>query len=250
MKLTRPFKNALRALGLACSLATASAATVDELIARHEAAIGAPELSKVKTLELDLEITEGGGTIEAKYVTDRTGRMRVDIFAGGQRVWTEALDGDTAWALEGGATAPKLEGPEGAAALKHGPLIPGKIYTLREAMARGVKISLYGREKLDGVDYHVLQMSFPDGFKSYLYQHPESGLIERQRDERAMHPDADLTKKRLESRFSDFRRVDGVLRSFKEQTFDLANGELQQTILLKAVRTNPAVDPQRFTMPK
>ncbi len=244
-----------RLVAISLFLATARASEpiapdVDELIRRNTLALGGAEaMAAINTLQIELRITEGNSTIEGKYATDRSGRMRIDIHAGGKLVWIEALDGQTAWCREGGEAKPVLEGPDASAALKHGLLLPGKIFSLREIATRGVKLSLSGRELIEGVNYFVLQMSFPDGFANFVYLNPDSYLIERQRDFRAMHPDADLTKKRLEIRYSDFRKVAGVVHNFQEQTFNLDTGKLVQTATVTSLKCNAPLGEGVFAMP-
>ena len=230
-----------------------SSASLDlaTLLDRHVQAMGGPEaFAAINTLWIDLQITESGQTIAGKYVTDRDGRMRIDIFIKGERVWTEALDRDTAWCQEAGDVKPKLEGPDAAAALKHGPLLPGKIFNLREIATRGVQLSLEDRSLLDGVNYYVIRMRFPDGFANYIFLNPDTYLVERQRDYRAMHPDADLTKKPLEARFSDYRKVDGVMRNFQEQTYNLGTGQIEQTTKATQIRSNRPIPSGHFSMPQ
>lgn len=224
---------------------------LDELLDRHIHAIGgANALAAVKTLQMDLRITEGASVLTGNYATDRQGRMRIDIFAGDKAVWTEALDGDSAWCQQGAAAKPVTEAAEAAIALKHGVLLPGKILSLREVTAHGVKLSIHGRERLDGISYYVLRLDFPDGFSNYLYVHPDSYLIERQRDFRAMHPDLSLKKKRLETRFGDYRPTGGVLRSYSEQTYNLDTGQLEQSMIVIAIRINQPLAANFFSMPR
>ncbi len=84
---------ALLALSLTACAAN-RAVTRDELIARHTAAVGgARAIESVERLEIEVRISEGGSQLEGAWHADRQGRMRIDVSAGGRRVYTEAYDG-------------------------------------------------------------------------------------------------------------------------------------------------------------
>jgi hypothetical protein len=110
----------------------------------------------------------------------------------------------------------------------------------------GNKVSSEGRETVDGINYYVIKVTLSDGFQKYYYIHPENWRIERSRDFTALHPDMDATKKWTESRFSDFRMQDGVLRSFMSEEYDLKSGEKIQTTMVESFKTNPEIDPKIY----
>ena len=80
-----------------------------------------------------------------------------------------------------------------------------------------------------------------DGFETYRYVNLRTRRIERSRDVRAPHPDVDPKKTLLETAWSDFRSVDGVLRPFVETQTDLATGKRNQTVTVQSIRKLPAL---------
>lgn len=74
---------------------------------------------------------------------------------------------------------------------------------------------------IDGVRCQVVEVVFTTGHTSYFHIDPKSWMIARNRDERAYHPVVDQTKKRVESRYSDFKSVDGVTSSDRNEDYDL-----------------------------
>jgi len=140
-------------LGLAAAIAAAGPAPdLDGLIARHaEARGGEAAIEAVPTFECDIGIVEPTFEVDGTYVATRDGRMRVDIRADGQRVFTEALDRERAWTwspndgLRDGSTA-------GTAALRHGIELPFKLFGLHEIRDRGHRLEFVGREVLDGTN--------------------------------------------------------------------------------------------------
>jgi hypothetical protein len=174
--------------------------------------------------------------------------MRIDIFADGRRVYTEAFDGQRGWDLGAEGTAATVD-PH-SAALWHGTQFPGTIFGLEDLEANGHRLEYSGRERLGGIDYYVLRITLSDGFVTYRYVNPTTWLIERGRDFRAFHPALDAHEAWIETLYSDYRRVDGVLRPFVSTNTDLGTGAWQATNTVEAIKVNPPFDAEIFQMPR
>lgn len=231
--------------------ATIQAQSVDDLIKRHTDAVGGrAAIEAVHNISMHLHIVEPGATVDAVYVADRRGRMRIDVYAGGERVYTEAYDGREAWALHRGATAGEVESASAAAALRHSASLPGKVLGLHELRQIGIRIALEGREAIQGTEYFVLKLLFPDGFATQVYLNSDTFLIERMRDLRPLHPDLDPQTKRLETQYSDFRSVGGSVRAFKDREIDLATGTVLSTTEVESIQVNIPFDSTKFVRPR
>jgi hypothetical protein len=123
------------------------------------------------------------------------------------------------------------------------------IFGLEDLVPNGHRLEYLGRERLGGVDYYVLKITLSDGFVTYRYVNPATWLIERARDFRAFHPALDAHQTWIETVYSDYRRVDGVLRSFLSTNTDLATGAWQATNTVTAIRVGQPLDPSIFQMP-
>jgi len=229
---------------------TAPAPRLEEIVARNRAVVnGGADTSLISGLEVDLRIRDAkvGSELAAVYRVNRRGQMRIDIYAGKERVYTEAFDGRRGWDLGAAGGAATLD-PH-AAALWHGTQFPGMIFGLEDLVPNGHRLEYAGRERLAGVDYYVLKITLSDGFVTYRYVNPDSWLIERGRDFRAFHPALDAHETWIETVYSDYRRVDGILRSFASTNTDLGTGAWQATNAIEAIRVNPRFDPAIFEMP-
>ncbi len=226
-------------LGLAASPAlAASDLSLEQVIERHTRARGgAAALDQVKSCAVALEITEGGSTVRARYRASLTPRMRIDVFAGDKRVWSEGLDAAGAWTWPGDKPAAGSSSADGAKALMHG--IHFNLLGLHAFPAHGHKLTLAGRETVAGVNYYVIQVDMADGFQTFRYIDPVSWQVGRERDVRAIHPDLDAKKKLLEQVMEDYRPVEGVMVSFRSNQVDVAAGKVLQTTLLTSQRFNP-----------
>ena len=220
--------------------------TVDQLIERHVRAVGGrAAIEAVHSIRIDLHITDPGFEVDGSYIAARPGWMRIDIKAGGQHVYTEALNSTRAWQWKGKGR-PVDESAIGTAALRHGVELPGHLFGLHEMQARGHRLEAAGSEKIDGSNYHVLRVTLADGYSTTFYVDPDSWLITRRRDVRPLHPDVDPTPTTIENRMSDFRRVGGLLFPFFSTDTDLATGKILETAAVRSITLNPAFDPGIF----
>lgn len=220
------------------------------LVERHTTARGGrAAIEAVRAVEIDLKIIEPTFAVDGSYAATRDGQMRIDVYSDGERVFTEAVDGARSWSMEGGETHGRA-GPEKAtAALLHGTEFPFKLYGLHEMIGRGHRLQLLGEEMLDGVSYSVVQLRLNDGFEVRYYLNPATGLIERDRQSRALHVEVDPTPQWIETSYSDYRPVAGVLFPFRQIERVVDTGEVLSSGEVKAVRVNPPIDAGRFSMP-
>jgi hypothetical protein len=226
-------------------------ATLDEIIQRNLNAVGgAAATGRIRTIKLRFRITEENFVLNAVYLADHAGRMRIDVFSNEERVYTEGFDGKQAWALRKGMVEGEVEGSQAAAALRHGVELPGKIFWLHQMIERGSRIRFAGNATLDGKSYHVLNVTLFDGFSLHFFLNAQTYLIERIRDERAMHPDVNSQIVRIESVFSDFRRDAGVIRAFREEQFDLTSGTLLSGDGGEFSRNDVAIPQDLFSLPR
>ena len=220
---------------------------LDNIVANNErVATRGQGTSAIKSLEIKLRMHDRG-TLDADYKVTRDGRMRIDILKDGKRVYTEAYDGRGGWDWVADGSAPTQD-PHGAA-LWHGTQFPGGIFTLRDMAGLGHKLEYAGRERLDGIEYYVLKLTLSDGFVTYRYVNPTTWLIDRGRDYRAFHPALDRRETWVETRWSEYRPVHGVLFSFASTNRDLRSGKILATQEVTSIKVNPPIDPSVFVAP-
>ena len=223
--------------------------TLESVLRLNTAALGGKEaIEKIQSVEIKLTIQEPTFTVDAVYVADRKIRMRIDIYSDGKRVFTEAFDGKKAWQMGEDGVA-KDASSDGTAALRSGIFMPGKFFGLYELPAYEHRLAYHGRQEIEKISYHVLKLTLDHGKETYLYIHPESGLVERKRDVKSLHPDVDSTIKQIESVDSDFRKIAGTVRSYKATDTDLKTGEILQTTTVKEIKINPELQDSLFQKP-
>lgn len=227
---------------LAAVCCEAEPAALERILERHtDARGGATAVERVRTLRLELEISEPEFTVRGVYVATRDGYVRIDIYADGERVFTEALGPGGGWQLRQGETTPAPLSPEGERALR-----------------RGLVRNLYGLHEVQGLDYelvleggssgeHVtLVETAPDGFTRELLIDRRSALVAAAVETKALHPDVDPTETRQETRFLIHEEHGGVLWPMKSETVDLESGETIASVRVLSVEVNPDVEADYF----
>lgn len=240
----------LTALCAGACTSAAFASAVGPLLDKHTVARGGRSaIEAVRTIEIDLRISEPGhSTFDGTYRATRTGRMRIDIYADGRRVYTEGLNGERAWSMPSDAREGTPSPPAAAAALQHGLEMPFKLYGLHEATARGHRLRQLEDETLDGVKYNVVQLTFDDDYE-VKYYFKDCGLIERDRQRRAQHVEADPTPQWIETRYADYRAVGGVMYPFRQSEHVVETGELLSSSVVTSIRVNPTFEDRQFERP-
>ncbi|MGH7179549.1 MAG: hypothetical protein ACREJC_19395 [Tepidisphaeraceae bacterium] len=233
---------------LSCAGCTSppEATDLESLIARHvDARGGAPAIEQVRTFESDIHIVEPTFEVDGIYQATRDGSMRIDIRIAGERVFTEALHQGRGWSWSPEAGVREAS-EKGVTALRHGIEFPLKLFGLHEMRRRGHRLELVGSETVAGVNYHVVRLTLDDGFECRYYVNPETWLIERERTRRAMHVDVDPTEQSIETVYSDFRPVSGVLYPHQHVERVVDSGQLLSTATIRSIRINAELDPSKF----
>lgn len=238
----------MSALGGWAPPATPAEMDLDHLLRAHTEAVGgASAIENVTALEIELRIEEPTFVVTGSYRATRDGRMRIDIFADDQRVFTEAFDGTSGWQLLQGQSVAQDMSPEGEVAVIHG--LHGNIFGLHELEKLGYSLSLVGSDTVDDSDYWLVDSVSSAGFLKRYFINAETFLIERTREESALHPDVDAETQRFETLQFDYREQGGRLFSFRGTKTDIDTGdEVQSTEIIRLV-VSPQFEPDTFEKP-
>jgi len=210
---------------------------LEQVLAHHLEAMGGKEnISSLRNLELKLRIWEPEFEVEGFYRASVEGMMRIDIFAGEQRVFSEGIDAAGGWQQNGEGAAVLGISEQGLLALQQG--IRRNLRGLMHVPSSNDLSRSLEQQYLDGTNYFVASLNEPDGIVRTLYINIENWLVERTRQVKALHPDIDSTEIRTEERHSLFKPLCGVMRSHREESFDLETKALLQTTEIIEGRCN------------
>lgn len=219
-----------------------------EVLDRHAAARGGKAaIEAIRSIEVELTIDEGW-VVDGVYRATRDGDMRIDVFADGERVFTEGLHDGAAWAMQQGERGGSPITDEEARILWRGVL--NNLYGLHELERQGVEVAVSGPREIDGERFWIVDLRHQDGFEERLYLDHDTYLVVRRRSDHALHPAVDPEVRRYETRYSDFRPVAGVLYPFVTEKFDLDSGERVQLTTKRSITVNSITDRGAFAMPR
>jgi len=216
---------------------------LEELLARHYAAIGGLERWKaVGSLRLTGTMTAGPIRAPFVLVTKRPAKSRLDFMVRG-RAGVQAFDGETAWIVMPveGDGAPQRMPEEQAREMREqsdfdGPLVDNR--------AKGHSIELLGQDTIDGTPVHVLRVRLGSGEVRTYSIDAEHWLPIRVNGTRNVRGSevAFLTT------FGDYREVEGLVIPHSISSV-LQGTPAAQTLTVERVEVNVELPDSLFTMP-
>lgn len=223
--------------------AAAKQPTVDELIARNlEAHGGLGKMKAVQSVRMTGKMTMGQGmeapmTLELK----RPKNMRMEFTFQGM-TGIQAYDGKDGWQVmpfmgskdpEPMSTEDLQEAEEQAD--MDGPLVDYK--------AKGYKVELLGKDKIEGSDAWKLKVTMKTG-ERVIYLDADTMLEIKTEGKRTVRG----SEMEFETSLGDYREVGGLLFPFSIEVGAKGHPE-KQNIVVDKVELNPALDASRYKMP-
>lgn len=222
----------------------AQAQNVEDIVAKHIAAIGGDNWSKVEAVKSEAKISADGApgmSIMMTMLSVRDKSLRMDVSVMGM-TQTTVLNGETGW-----STNPfmnKME-PE--------PLTADQVKSMKDMTdvdgsligykAKGYTLEYIGTEDVDGVEAIKIKINKGDKRAEYSFFDPKTYYeIKNIRVE-------EIDGKEVESAtvYSNFKTQNGVVFPFTIQQSDPNMGG--STVTITSVTINPMVDPKTFDMP-
>lgn len=221
------------------------AQTADEIIAKHEKAMGGKDKIKaVKTERVTGKMVMGQQGMEAPFTMEmaRPNKMRMEFTVNGT-TGVQAFDGKTAWAFMpfAGQTAPEAAPEEEAKKLRDQSNIDGLLMDYKDY---GRTVELMGKEELDGKPVYKLKVAQKSGDAVFLYIDAEKFLLLKQAGKNNVRGQ----EVESETVFGDFRTVDGLVfpYSIEQKVAGMPSG---MVMTVSKIELNPGVADSRFAMP-
>lgn len=235
-------------VALALSAGATPPITVDQIIAHHLAARGGEaQLRAIRTL-----VYRNGAYHEGSYTSD--GGAFMAFMAPYDRVvgnpadpktrFMEGYDESTwEWYANPGVVVRTV----GAAsrATRHGTSFLGPFIDYRR---KGTTITLIGTTKIAGRPAYELDVTLRDGSSDRYFIDAKSWLVVAKRYVAPVHAFGQEVK--TESRFDDYRAVDGVLFPFHIAEVDLASGKILSEMSWGAIEVNRDLPRSWFSPPR
>lgn len=227
----------------------ASEPSMDRLLERHtEARGGMAAIEAIASLQITLQIEEPTFSVRGEYVATRAGNMRIDVYAGDERVFTEALGPDGGWQWHQDAATAEDLSAEGKRALRRG--LIENLFGLHELAGLGYGLRNLGPVEMDDRAFWLVELEAPDGYVKKLYLGAETCLVEREIEHGSLHPDLDPARTRRMTIHSDFAATDGVVFPGTSRTVDLETGTVVQSTSISRIRVNEPIRESMFVRPE
>lgn len=221
--------------------------TLKRLLDMHaQARGGAAAIEAVNAISVEIEIVEPEFTVSGDYRATREGFMRIDVYADGTRVFTEALGPGGGWQMFADGRVEDLS-PEGRAALEQG--IESNLFGLHELKARGYGLKFLGAAERNGATFWEAEKTAPGGEAQHLFFDKDTFLVASEIETNALHPDVDSTQVAQETFYSSYNETGGVVFADRTQKRNIETGAVMQTATVAARRINPVLDPAQFERP-
>lgn len=222
----------------------AQAQTIDEIIAKNiQARGGLEKLKSVKSLRASGKMTMGPG-VEAPVMLElkRPERLRMEFTFQGM-IGVQAYDGTNGWQIDpfGGKKDPEPLSPEDLKDAQEQADIDGPLVDYK---AKGHKVELVGKEKVEGSDAYRVNLTLKNGDVQHIFLDADSFLEIKNESKRMVRG----TEIEAESILGDYKEVGGILFPFSIQNGAKGRPE-KQNLTIDKIELNPTLDEARFKMP-
>ena len=232
--------------GLAATLllaATASAQTVDEIVAKHIAARGGmAKLKAVKTMRITGKREFGPGlNVPIVVEQSRPNKMRADFTVQGM-TGTLAYDGAAGWQVMPfqGNPNPEPMNADDVKDFSEDSDIDGALVDWKE---KGHVVELVGKEAVEGTDAYKLKVTKKGGGVTHLFLDADSFLELKSETKRTVRG----TEQEVVAVSGDYKDVGGLMMAHSFQ-FGAKGGQML-SMTFEKVEINVPVEDSRFKMP-
>lgn len=230
----------------ACTSWAQTPLSLDEILERHNQALGGKEkLDSIQTVAQHFVYREGTFVMPDAFVARMKPYyktigdphdMTIDV--------NEGYDGSAwEWYKDPGVVIRTVG--DAAAATRHGLDLIDSLVDCRE---RCKQIALAGPAQFAGRSAYQIHITLADGFEKDVFVDYQSFLIVGDRRSAPIHAFGQPTSS--ESRFSDYRSVEGVMFPFESQEVDIASGKELNSSTTTSIVINKQLSKEFFGSPQ
>ena len=217
---------------------------VDEIVGHYVEAIGGQAAcDAIQNVIIRGTYSENGEKVPAQLARMRPFYKLVGDPLKRSAEFEEGYDG-SAWEFYGDpGIVLRTVGPAASAA-RHGLYIMGNLVDFQK---QGSTVALIGVAKIDGHDAFQLRVRMMDGFEQDEFVDAATWLIVADRKVAKVHAfGAEIAS---ETRWSDYRRVHGVLFAFRNAEIEIKTGKELNRFQVQTMEANLSLEPSMFAPP-
>jgi outer membrane lipoprotein-sorting protein len=237
-------KVCLSIVALAVLIPGLYAQTVDEIIAKNiQARGGMDKLKSVKSIRTTATMTMGPG-MEAPgvMVQKRPEMARLEFTVQGLTA-VQAYDGSKAWQIMPfmGKKDPEAMSADDTKEMEENADLDGALVDYK---AKGHKVELLGKEKVEGTDVYKLKVTLKNGDVQTEYIDADSFLVIKEEITRTVRG----TEHVIESSIGDYKEVEGIIFPFAVEN-SMKGSDQKEKITVSKIELNVPADDAIFKMP-
>jgi hypothetical protein len=229
---------------VAAGVAAESLPSAEVVVARYVDAIGGQKkLDGIQNLIIRGTYTEHGQSIDAQLARMRPFYKLVGDPLHRSAEFEEGYDG-SAWEFYGDpGIVVRTVGPASAAA-RHGLYILGNLVDYKQ---QGSSVNLVGKVKIEDRDAYQLRVHMLDGFEQDEFIDAKTWLVIADRKVAKVHAFGDDVPS--ETRWSDYRAVNGVLFAHLNVEVEISTGKELNRFRTDRIDVNQTLDASMFSPP-
>ena len=221
------------------------AQTADEIIVKHQAAMGSPEKwSSIKSMVMKNKFNVQGMDIVSKTSVVVGISFRTEVEVMGNKIIT-VVDGEGGWmnrpAMMGGTGEPEDLPREQVKATISQKNIGSSLLIAKN---EGSKIDLVSKEKLDGAEVYLLKITKKNGEESQVFVSSSTGFIVKAINK--MNVQGQQVE--AEVLYSNYKSIDGLFFPFTVETPSPMGGG-NMVVETASIDLNPVLDASIFAKP-
>jgi outer membrane lipoprotein-sorting protein len=220
---------------------------LDEILEKYSKAIGQDKWARIQTIKTTGKMTQSGMEFQLSSIEKRPEFDRTEMDIQGTKI-IMVFDGQTGWMINptSGSFDPQDMSPDMVTStFKENRKDPynGWNNPLINWKANGNKLELIGKEDMSGTPVYNLKMTFKDDAVVNFYLDITKFVVLAINEKSVIQGQS----YEIESRFSDFREVDGIINPFKFDNY--VNGALNISAAIDRVEYNLPCDDAIFKKP-
>jgi outer membrane lipoprotein-sorting protein len=226
-----------------CAALAQNTPTVDELVAKHIAAVGgADKLKAIKSAKMTASTNMNGMELSTTVYIKRPGLMRSETSVNGMSI-VQAFDGKQSWSINPmtGSSDPTYASEQESKQARDRAIaqLDGFLVDYKE---KGSKVELQGKEDVEGSPAYKLKITMKEGDTIYVYLDTETYLDTKTiMTVKQMGQEMEVT-----SLPSNYKPEAGVMMP---HSIEQRVGPMSMKMVLQKVEVNVPVEDSMFQMP-
>ncbi len=218
------------------------AQSADQLVRKYQEAVGGLERwQALQTTRITGKAIQMGMEFPFSLVQARPNRQKLEVDIQGSKL-VEAFDGQTAWTINpfmGSSTPTKKSAEESTEAAKQ--MFEDKLLNYA---AKGHKVTLEGRETVEGTETWVLRLTTAEGDDHFYYLDPDHYVPVKVK---SFATTGQMKGMAVEQYLSDYQEVEGMMMPFAMTT--KVSGQTILAMTFDEIACNVPVKDEDFAFP-